>query len=317
MDAITGQALLSQTHTPNRPALASEWDGRDLNDHAAQLSWSHATPRADWYLQGQDLGPDFRADDGFIPQVGYREIFADAGYTVRPKKAFLSRVRFFTTNYVDADLYNHRLNQHLSVGTGMDGLWNSFARLELNRDVILVGAEQLQRFRPRLQIQASPGRVINSITLDSYFGEEIDFDNARRGKGATLLWTVSVRPNDHLELRGNANQRWLNVDVAGQNKRLFTAQVERLRATWAFSSRSFLRLIGQYVQTDSDPTLYGFAVNWKEVDFSGSALLAYKLNWQTVVYAGYGDQRTFNDPSNKLVPAGRQVFAKLSYAWQQ
>ena len=317
VDAVTGQALVSQTRTPDRPALASEWDGRDLSDHAAQLSWSHNTPHADWYLQGQDLGPDFRADDGFIPQVGYREIFLDAGYTVRPKKAFLSRVRFFTTNYVDADLYNNRLNQHLSVGTGMDGRWNSFARLELNRDEILAGTEQLQRFRPRLLLQASPGRVFNAITLDSYFGEEIDFANARRGTGVTMLWTISVRPNDHLELRGNANQRWLDVDVTGQAKRLFTAHVERLRATWAFNSRSFLRLIGQHVRTDRDPTLYGFPVDWKEVDVSGSALLAYKLNWQTVVYAGYGDQRTFYDPSDKLVPAGRQVFAKLSYAWQQ
>ena len=114
-----------------------------------------------------------------------------------------------------------------------------------------------------------------------------------------------------------ANQRWLNVDAAGESKRLFTAHVERLRATWSFSSRSFLRLIGQHVRTDRDPTIYTFPIAWREVDVTGSALFAYKLNWQTVMYAGYGDQRTFDDTSSHLVPDGRQLFAKLSYAWQR
>lgn len=35
----------------------------------------------------------------------------------------------------------------------------------------------------------------------------------------------------------------------------------RLKATYTFSSKSFLRLIGQHVKTDRDPALYNFAVN--------------------------------------------------------
>ena len=78
-----------------------------------------------------------------------------------------------------------------------------------------------------------------------------------------------------------------------------------------------MRLIGQYVQTTNDTALYTFPIAARVADFSVSALFAYKLNWQTVCYAGYGDDRAYYDVRDRLVPAEREVFAKVSYAWQR
>ena len=282
------------------------------------LNWSHNTPHIDWFVQGQDLGADFRADDGFIPQVGYREGYFESGYTLRPKDAFFLRVRIFTVDYYDAEPSGSVLNRRVSVGSGMDGKWNSFFRVELNRDEIRVGDELLQRFRPRLYLQSSPGRLLNLFTIDAYFGDEIDFANGREGSGTTLLTNATLRPNTHLELRNDASGRWLHVDAGGgKSGRLFSAGVERVRATWAFNSRSFVRVIGQYVVTSRDTSLYTFKVARKDASFSSSALFAYKVNWQTVLYAGYGDDRAFTDVTGKLEQSGRQVFAKISYAWQR
>jgi hypothetical protein len=321
-DSFTGQALWSRKKTPDRTDLASEWDGRTLSDHAAQLSWSHGTPKVDWYLQGQDFGEDFRDDNGFIPQVGYREIYGEAGYTIRPKKGFLSRLRLFTANYHDARTDGTQLNQRLSVGAGMDGRWSSFFRVELNRDNALVtdvGGEGhwLRRFRPHITAQMSPNRVLQLLAVEAFVGDEIDFANAREGSGATILSTLGLRPNSHLELRGNSSVRWLNVESGGDVGRLFIAQVQRLRATYSFSARSFLRLIGQYDETKRDPTRYTFGVDQKTAVFSTSALFAYKLNWQTVLYAGYGDQRTFTPLTSELESSSRQWFTKVSYAYQR
>ena len=317
-DSFTGQALWSQSLTPNRPDLATEWNGQTLADHAALLSWSHGTTHVDWYLQGQDLGPEFRADDGFIPQVGYREGYAELGYTVRPKDAFISRARFFTANYIDVEPEGDVLSQRVSVGAGMDGLLNSFIRIELNQDEIRVGDQLLDRFRPHLHLDASPGRLFNYFAIDAYIGQEIDFDNAREGTGTTLIGQLTLRPSNHLDLRGDASTRWLNVDAGnGDTGRLFLAQVERLRLIWSLDARSFVRLIGQYVQTTRDSSLYTFPVASKEAGFGGSALFAYKLNWQTVFFLGYGDNRTFYDVTNQLEKSGRQAFAKVSYAWQR
>ena len=317
-DVITGQALWSDSHTPDRTDLAGEWDGRTLSDRALLLRGSHNTPRYDVFVQGQDLGPDFRADEGFIPQVGFREVYFEAGYTLRPKDKFLSRVRMFTVDWYDEDHTGTVLARRFSAGAGMDGRLNSFFRFELNHDDIKVGNQVFSRFRPYFTIQSSPGRILNSIAIETFVGDEIDFANGRKGSGATVIGSMTVRPDNHLELRANASGRWLNVDDPSLGSgRLFLAQVERLRVSYAFNARSFLRLIGQHVQTSRDSALYTFPVATKDASFTLSALFAYKLNWQTVFYLGYGDDRAFAVATDQMEPSGRQAFAKLSYALQR
>jgi hypothetical protein len=93
-DVVTGQALYSETRTPNRPDLADEWTGQSFASHAASIQWNHNTPHLDAYALYKDLGDGFRADTGFVPQVGYREAFGGSGWTVRPT-GFVTRVRTF------------------------------------------------------------------------------------------------------------------------------------------------------------------------------------------------------------------------------
>src|SRR5262249_1858927 len=140
-DTFTGQALWSDSRTPNRPDLNPdgsgtpwEWDGRKLSDRALVLNWQHGTPHFDFFAQAQDLGPEFRADNGFIPQVGYREYYAQTGYTVRPQKKFFTRIRTFSEAYLDEEQDGTTLTRHVQVGAGADGRWSSFTRIELNRD---------------------------------------------------------------------------------------------------------------------------------------------------------------------------------------
>jgi hypothetical protein len=93
--------------------------------------------------------------------------------------------------------------------------------------------------------------------------------------------------------------------------------VERLRGTYSFNSRTFVRLIGQYQQTRRSPDLYTFAVDGRSAVLSGSALFAYKINWQTVAYLGYGNQSAYSVDTDDLEKAGWQWFSKVSYAWQR
>ena len=166
-------------------------------------------------------------------------------------------------------------------------------------------------------LQASPSMLISQLSLEGALGEEIDIDNARPGHGATLTLGATVRPGDHLALRLDTSRRWIDVrpDQGGPESRLFTAQVERLKATWTFNARSYLRLIGQYERTDSDPSLYHAPVEERSGSFSGSALIAYKLNWQSVLFLGYGDDRAL-DEDGGLDRTSRQFFLKISYAFR-
>jgi len=83
-----------------------------------------------------------------------------------------------------------------------------------------------------------------------------------------------------------------------------------------FDARTLVRLIAQYVETRRDPSLWLAPVAAREGAFSASALFSYKLNWQTVLFAGYGDDRTLLETGD-LVRADRQFFLKVSYAFQR
>jgi len=44
-------------------------------------------------------------------------------------------------------------------------------------------------------------------------------------------------------------------------------------------------------------------------------IVVHKISWQTVLYVGYGDERAL-DEADILRQTSRQVFAKISYAFQ-
>ena len=165
--------------------------------------------------------------------------------------------------------------------------------------------------------QFSPSRRVSIVAVNGTLGEDIDFVNARPARGVTVNLNATLQPTDHLALDLIENTRWLNVDgPSSSDARLFTQQVSRLKGTYTFTARLFVRVIGQYVATTNDPSLFNTKVDVRSGTFGGSALFAYKLNWQSVMFIGYGDDRELTD-RDQLVKAGRQVFVKLSYAFQR
>ncbi len=316
-DNIQGQLLFSDSLTPDRPDLAVEWDGRRLRSHAGQLEWSHSTVHVDWRLELIDRGNDFRADLGFVPQVGTRESFGEGGYTFRPT-GFFSRVRPF----VDADYTGQRdgklVYRFIAPGVEADGRWTTYMSVQYSLDRIRAGAVTIRRQQTHFRLRASPSRVVQRIEVEGQFGSDIDFDNGRPGRGGSIQGNAQFRPTDHLELDYNGQYDWLTLL---DQQRLFTARVQRLKATYNFTARSFLRVVGQYVRTDRDASLYLDSVDFRDGSRTLSALYAFKLNWQTVFYVGYGDDRELvapeSGPGYGYSPALRQAFVKVSYAWQR
>jgi Domain of unknown function (DUF5916) len=319
-DTVTGQYLMSWSRTPDRPDLATEWDGRRLDGHGADVWWYHARRHADWTLEYKDFGDGFRADNGFVPQVGYRQEYAEAGWTAYPTKGAVRRLRSYFIFDHSADREGDLLNREYSPGIGLDGIGNTFVRLRWSWNRVRAGdgKETLPRSRLVYVLNTRPSRFLSQVTAEGTVGGEVDFDNVRTGRGANLVLGVILRPTNHLELSFNIGRRYLNVDVpdAESRPRLFTAKVDRLRATYNFNARSYVRAIVQYVNTDRDPSLYLEPVEARSADFAGSFLFAYKLNWQTVFFVGYGDDRELLETED-WAKVERQFFVKVSYAFQR
>jgi len=323
-DTVTGQILASVTETPNRPDLAAEWDGRSLASGAFDGWWMHSTRTFDSFLDLKAYGDGFRADVGFVPQVGFRESYLELGYSWRPT-GFLSRVRPYA--FVDPmwDGEGREIHEQYAVGIGLEGGHNLNARFWVLSDrerVAQEGADpasfpHLQQNQFRFVVQLSPSQYFSSLDFEGTLGDQIDFANARPGHGATFILEAGFRPTDHLSIRIDASHRWIDVqpDDGGPERRLFTAQVERIKATYVFTPRFYARLIGQYDRTDSDPTLFHDLPAARVGGFNGSALLAYKINWQTVLFLGYGEASAFDD-GGTLRRTDRQLFLKASYAFQ-
>ena len=314
-DTVTGQILFSHSKTPDRPDLAAEWNGQTLSGHAGDIWYSHSSPTLDFYTEYKDFSNGFRADDGFVPQVGYRENYGEVGYTFHPKGPF-NRIRAYLIADYQAEQDGRLISRQISPGFGMDGILSSFTRIRWAHDKIRAGDRTFDREQLLYTVQFTPSRMFSLVSLNGFVGQDIDFDNSRRGNGANVTATIGVRPTDHLDLRLDGGWQWLSVTAEnGTSGRLFLAQFERLRATYTFTSRCFLRVIGQYVRTDRDPSLYTFPVTKLDGSFTASALFAYKINWQTLLFLGYGDNRTLTEDA-QLLRTNRQFFLKLSYAFQ-
>jgi len=321
-DVVSGQWLFSDTKTPRHPDLASEWTGQTLTGHAAVAQWNHNTTHLDWNGTFKDISGGFRADTGFVPQVGYRDLYGETGWTSRPTN-FLSRLRTFVRTDRQVDSSGQLISRNVQPGAGMDSKLSGFMQFTYNDDLIRTPAGvAIGRRQFLYYVQFSPTRFFVQVAASGSLGQDTDFDNSRPARGPSINLSATLRPTDHLELALVQNQQRLSVDdPTGESRRLFTARVSRLKGTYTFTSRLFARAIAQYVSTDRDPLLYVSRVEPRSGDFGGSLLLAYKLNWQSVMFVGYGDDRGLTaalpDRGRRLAPLDRQVFVKVSYAFQR
>lgn len=331
-DTFTGQFLVSQSRTPNRPDLASEWAGRNLSSFGSDLWWSHSNPKLDLYAEVKDFGDDFRADQGFVPQVGYRSIYGEGGWTTRPK-GFFSRIRTFAMAEYDSEQNGNMLYRLRSAGFGNDGKFRSTSRFRFANESFRNGNEVLTRNQLYYTVQFAVSRLVPQVSFDGWLGQDIDFFNNRVGHGARVNFSTSLRPTTRLTMSTTTVLQWLSEHgaTAGVEGRLFTAQVERVRAQYMFSPRMFVRAVVQNQRTSSNPLIYGVDLPLRDGNLSSQLLFAYKVNWQSVLYVGYGDIRDVNEevvsvdpvnPQNRVyrrnfLLSNRQLFFKLSYAFQK
>jgi hypothetical protein len=316
-DQVTGQVLFSDTQEPSRPDLEPSWDGQSFWSRAYSLQWRHTGYHWAWSATYQDFGDDFRADTGFVPQVGYRFEKAVFGYNAYNVGVFsqLTAGPFCIQSIgSDGDL----IQRTCGIFVNPAGILNLGGELDLvPGERTRIGDTLVESgFTVYYDLSVDPGWVVSRIRLNGFVGDYPDVANARPGNGAEIGLTATVMATTHLALDINADRQWLDVKPDGKSARLFTAEIARLKATYNFTSHTFVRLIGQYYTSVQNPDLYLQPVPGTDRSFTGSALFAYAPNWQTVFYVGYGDSR-LQDAENSLVLASRQFFLKVSYAFQE
>jgi len=208
------------------------------------------------------------------------------------------------------------LERHIWPGLFVQGKRSLYGSVYFNRDAVRVGDVLLRRSLVYFEGSLSPSAFLARLSCHGTVGGQYDYANVRSGSGADLRLSATIRPNDHLTLQFDGARQWVDSERDGVKGRLFTAQTVRLKGVYILSSKAFLRAIVQYEDVRQDPRLHPYPVARRSGALSSSVLYAYRVNWQTVLYLGAGDDQVL-DPAGARLKAGRQVFFKISYAFQR
>jgi hypothetical protein len=305
--SLTGQFLLSSTRD-----RGTDTNAATTSAHAGHLSWSYSNKTFDYVVDYTDISHDFRADSGFIPQVGYRGAIVEGGYTRYPKGMFFHRFRSFVVARREAEIGGETIFQRIAPGFTADGRWSSAWSIFAAAEKVQSGGRVFDQQRLHYHVDLRPTQRITDVCINGWIGDGVDFMESRLGQGASINAGATFRRGNHFSVRLSTSWQWLDIDEG----RVFTAQVQRARGTYNFDSRKFLRGIVEYVRTDRDPALHASPVESRDGGLTGSMLFAYKLNWQSVLFVGYGENYGL-DENDAMAPTGRQLFLKLSYAFQR
>ena len=327
-NTIKGQLLNSDTLYPNE--ITSEFNLHDdsLNDQAYKLNFNHSSEYWLIDLDHQDIGEDFRADLGYIPQV---DIKKDRVFV---KRAFYGEQ---DSDWQEAGISgkwhiihnqnNELIEKELVASFDINGPLQSYLAVDLvhgervgrRYDSQIDNIDNNTSFFDENQVIISADLYLNNRTyfaVDLTLGDKIDYANDRLGELTQIAANIEIFVTDHLEFDFSQTYSELEADnEIGHQDNVYTANISELRLSYQFDVQSYLKLSVVYYDVDRNPENNGPLYTEKEKDLSTQLVYAYKLNPQTVFFLGYSDYSYQDDSLDDLRRAERTFFTKISYAW--
>jgi hypothetical protein len=334
--SVDGRIKWSDRWASSLQAAASSEERRGEGDetgHAAYFNLSRSGRHLNYVGQWQETSGDFRADAGFIPRTGVREMahFMSLFYWPRADGALVRwGPEVFTYHVWDED------------GELLDETYEASLEWELpgQTDVEVNVNRTRQRLRPEELPALDRERVFDadfvnveygtsrwdlvSISGDTSVGKRVNFQPAPGREPELLDWVqsrlgISLRPLERLTIGQTLLYSRFDDEATGAPG--LEDWIVRTRLNWQFTRALSLRAILQLERTGSDPALTSVTdrENWNT-----DLLFTYRLDPWTALYVGYNDNRrnvaiAERDGMPRLVRTdelasdGRQVIVKWSY----
>lgn len=310
---LSFQYLHSETEYPG--PIVSSFDQPDGRFGGDALLTEYRFNSRDWFanINYRSFDSMFRADMGFISQVDVVQRNLQGGHVWHgDQDNWWTRLQI-GANYARSDdqsgrilgrqlqtffVFQGPLQSYLQTGTvKRQQFWNGV--VYDMRGVFLSG-------------QVRPRRGLN-LTLSLNKGGQIDLSNSRIGDQLRLSPSIEWNASRHVLIRLSQNLTTLD---AKEGPNIFDAAVTDMRLTWQFNVRSFFRLSVQQQLVERNLAMFNNpSVDARSRTMGTQVLYSYKLNPQTVFFAGYSDNHLDNDDLVDLTRTDRTFFIKLSYAW--
>lgn len=309
-DRAEWQVLGTKTLYPEDIASSYDQSTDEITGRGVEIDYSHNTEKYNIFGEYKEMSPDFRADLGFENQTGFRFVDVGGNYIWRdgPEHWFT-----WISTYIGADIGkdfdNNIRRKSLKGEFAYNGPLQSYFGVfgKLSKDIY--EGEEFNTSYLNYWVGGKPTKWL-SFDFWSVFGNQIDYDNTRAGKGVQMGVSATLKIGPRLSVHLDHYYEHLNVSAG----RLYTANREYVNLMYHFNKRVFVRTIFQYANYKKDPSLYIDEVAPEEQEFLSQILLSYKINPCTAFYIGYTDNY-FGDSDTDITQTDRGLFAKIGYAW--
>lgn len=288
---------LGSDATPSGNAWRMEYNFGNRN-------WNFST----WHM---DIDPGFRADLGFMGQVGYEKSLVGGGHTWFLDGKSFNRINLYAdfdvTHRFDGQLLERELEGSISTQGPKQSSINlhGMTRARFWRGQMFDEryADINANFRPNARLQL--GAYLNVGTMLDLAGEKTGkrtmielYGNANIGRGVATDWSI------------------LRQQMRRDGGTAFETMVINTSGSWQFTPRQRLRLTLQGSRVERNQALYAFSVNQESRDWAAQLVYSYKVNPRTAIYAGGSYGAFMNDENPDMFGIARSLFVKLSYGWQ-
>ena len=305
---LTAQVLRSESEYPlsldfadASPSGTAKRAAYDFSNRAWSFGVSHA-----------EVDPGFRADLGFVGQVGYDKSLVSGAHTWYGGPGDkLTRIQLYSDWDITHRFDGQLLERELEASLSMQG--------PLQSDVTLYGLTRVRFWNGEMFDEDNLG-LDASLTLRSGVrfgatvsgGQRVDLRESRVGDLLEVEAFGQFDIGRGVELTPNFS--WSRLERDGGTA--YTAFVFDTRLSWQFDPRQRLRLTLQGSDVDRDPALYTLPTPEGGRDWGGELLYSYKVNPRTAFYGGVSYGAFRDDLHPDMFGNSRGVFLKYSYGWQ-
>ena len=310
----TAQFLRSQSEYPT--GIVAEYKDELGNDprpkgdawraeyRYGNRNWSFDT----WHM---DVDPGFRADLGFIGQVGYDKSLVGGSRTWYRDDKAINRLNLYSDFDITHRFDGQLLEREWEASLSADGPMQSNVNLHgLTRERYWQGA-MFNEWYTDLNVQFRP---LAYLKVGGYasVGNVLDLAAARTGRRVMVEGFGNVDLGRGLTLNWDVTRQTLRRDGGTA----FKASLVNAGGSWQLDPRQRVRLTLQGSEVIRNQALYARTVNATARNLAGQLVYSYKVNPRTAVYAGASYGAFMDDENPSLFGDTRSVFVKLSYGWQ-
>jgi hypothetical protein len=311
------RAQLLGSWTTARPVNGRIARGDLATSHAALVDWSYRGREWDEYLDFEDVGREFRADNGFFGQNGYRRLYSETARKFLGLWGFNEVSPYLNAEYKTEPSGNVQYRQNnVGVRFGLPRATTIWLEARINNLVaVREGGGLRKRDQLWVSVESNPFPWFAKFFSEVAYGDRVDVANNRVGKGTFVTVQANLRPHQRAEVEYRIDNDTIDSrEPVEGSKRILTQRIQQLLAIWHFTARDSVRTIWQSVATRRAPSLWEQPVSARDKVETVSVVFGHRRGIGTSFYLGATYSRT-RDPDAGIKGFQTELFAKGSWTF--